>query len=91
MIINEFDYGAHSKEVIESVIADCKKDIKSKQSTIKDFKRILKRPRGYKKAKIEALANSIPSLFRIIAMLESEISECQEELKYREFKKQLES
>jgi len=91
MIINEFDYGAHSKEVIESVIADCKKDIKSKQSTIKDFKRILERPRGYKKSKLEALANRIPSLFRIIAMLEIEISECQAELKSREFKKQLES
>jgi|TARA_R100001443_G_scaffold98645_1_gene105696 hypothetical protein len=90
MIINEFDYGAHSKEVIESVIADCKLDIKNKQSRIKDFTRILERPRGYKKAKLEALANSITSLFRIISMLEIEISECQAELKLREFKQQVE-
>lgn len=81
--MSDFNYSEYDSETLQNAIANCEKDIKAKKQLIKDFGKIIKRPRGYSKKKLDGLAYRIDGALTVIKILKQEIAECQAELASR--------
>lgn len=81
--MTDFDYSEYDSQTLQNAISNCQKDIKKRQQLIKDFSKILNRPRGYSKKKLDGLAYRIDGASAGIKMLEQEIDECRAELERR--------
>ena len=81
--MTDFNYSEYDNDTLSNAIARCEKDIKEKKQLIKDFSKILNRPKGYSKKKIDGLACRIDGSYSVIKILKQEIAECQEELARR--------
>lgn len=81
--MTDFNYGQYDSETLTNAVARCEKDIKEKKQLIKDFSKILNRPKGYSNKKLDALESRIEGAYSVIKILEQEIAECQAELATR--------
>ena len=77
------NYENHSNDTLIYAIDRAEKDIAKYRQLIKDFGKILDRPRGYSKKKLDGMACRISGASGLIKVLKQEIAECQEELAKR--------